>query len=111
MREATSSNLFIVKDGLLSTHPLTKNILPGISRLTVLSLCKELELEVSEMMFPVARMLEADEVFLTGTITDVLGVVEVDGVKIGNGKVGPVARKLNQALVARAQDPPCPDKN
>jgi D-alanine transaminase len=108
VREATSSNLFIAKNGVLFTHPLTQNILPGISRRMVLAMCEESGIEIVESFFDVGRMLDADEVFVTGTITDILGVVEIDGKPIGEGTVGPICRRLNRSLVERAENSPCP---
>jgi len=97
-REATSSNLFIVADGKLITHPLTPDILPGITRAKVIEICVEQNLHVSEQFYNKETLLKSDEVFLTGTITEVLSIVEIDGSKIGNGKVGPIAKQLFDAL-------------
>jgi len=102
VREATSSNLAIVKDGALITHPLTPNILPGITRLVVLELCKELNIPVEERFFTTAALYGADEAFLTGTVTEVLPIVTVDGKALGDGLVGPVTRRLYGALRQRA---------
>jgi len=97
-REATSSNLFIVTEGKLITHPLTPDILPGITRAKVLEICVEQNLHVSEQFYNKETLLKSDEVFLTGTITEVLSIVEIDGFKIGNGKVCPIAKQLFDAL-------------
>lgn len=101
-REATSSNLFIVADGKLTTHPLTPDILPGITRAKVIEICVEQNLHVSEQFYNKETLLKSDEVFLTGTITEVLSIVEIDGFKIGNGKVGTITKKLFDALKAKA---------
>ena len=102
-REATSSNLFIVADGKLITHPLTPDILPGITRAKVIEICVEQNLHVSEQFYNKETLLKSDEVFLTGTITEVLSIVEIDGSKIGNGKVGPIAKQLFDALIVRSK--------
>jgi len=102
VREATSSNLVIVKNGTLVTHPLTPNILPGITRFVVLALCKELSIPVEERFFTTDALYGADEAFLTGTVTEVLPIVTVDGKAIGDGLVGPVTRRLYAALRQRA---------
>jgi D-alanine transaminase len=102
VREATSSNLAIVKNGALITHPLTPNILPGITRIVVLALCKELSIPVEERFFTTDALYGADEAFLTGTVTEVLPIVTVDGKSIGDGLVGPVTRRLFAALRERA---------
>ena len=98
VREATSSNVFVVMDGIVVTHPLTSAILPGITRRIVLDLCRELGILFEERFFQIDEMLAADEVFLTGTTTEVLPLVEVDGKPIGNGKVGQVTNRLYAAL-------------
>lgn len=102
VREATSSNLAVVKDDTLITHPLTPNILPGITRIVVLELCRELSIPVEERFYKTDALYGADEAFLTGTVTEVLPIVAVDGKPIGNGLVGPVTKKLYAALRARA---------
>jgi D-alanine transaminase len=98
VREATSSNLFIVAGGRLHTHPLTRRILGGITRQVLLELCPGLDIAVVERYFNTEELYGADEVFLTGTITEVLPIVEVDGRKIGTGHVGPVTSRLYAAL-------------
>jgi D-alanine transaminase len=98
VREATSSNFYIVSGGRLITHPLTERILAGITRLVLLRLAPEIGIPVEERFFTVDEMMAADEAFLTGTTTEVLPVVTVDGAPIGNGKPGPNSRKLFEAL-------------
>lgn len=102
VREATSSNVAMVKNGALITHPLTTAILPGITRMVVLELCAKLGIPVQERFFTLDEMLAADEVFLTGTVTEVLAIVAVDAKPIGDGKVGPVTRRLYDAFRKRA---------
>ena len=94
VREGTACNVFIVDNGTLLTHPLTNNILPGITRACLIDICKNRDMPVRETFFDLKTMLAADEVFLTGTTTEVLPVTRVDGQAIGKGKPGPVARKL-----------------
>ena len=102
VREGTSSNLFIVSGGRLTTHPLTDNILPGITRMVVLNLCKVAGLDVKESFFGIDELLGADEVFLTGTVTELLPVVRIDDKAIGNGHVGPITRRLYDLLREQA---------
>ncbi len=103
VREGTSSNLFIVSGGRLTTHPLTDNILPGITRMVVLNLCKAADLDVEESFFGVDALLGADEVFLTGTVTELLPVVRIDDKSIGHGAVGPITRRLYDLLRKQAK--------
>jgi D-alanine transaminase len=103
VREGTSSNLFIVSGGTLFTHPLTPEILPGITRRVILDICRKLRLSVIEQFFTLEEALAADEMFLTGTIAEVMPVVAVDDEPIGDGSVGEISRKLHAELKDRMQ--------
>ena len=103
VREGTSSNLFIAKDGRLITHPLTEQILPGITRQVVMGICREERIVVEERFYDRAELAAAEEVFLTGTITEVLPITRIDGKVVGDGAVGPFSRRLYQQLLARIQ--------
>ena len=102
VREGTSSNLFIVSGGRLVTHPLTDNILPGITRMVVINVAKDAGLDVEESFFRTDELYGADEVFLTGTVTELLPVVRIDGKTIGDGKVGQTTRRLYDLLRKQA---------
>lgn len=101
VREGSSSNLFILSGENLVTHPLTPEILPGITRSLVLDICRVKGYPVKERFFDKSELYGAVEVFLTGTITEVLPVVKIDGRPVGNGKVGPVAVKLQEGLLGK----------
>lgn len=96
--EATSSNLFIVKNGELLTHPNGPHILPGITRHVVIELARKLDIPVKEVMFSKEELLAADELFITGTISEVSPYLEVEGQLIGSGQVGPITRHLQAAF-------------
>jgi D-alanine transaminase len=98
VREATSSNICIVTDGGVITHPLTPQILPGITRMVVIDLCRELNIPVSERFFKTDALYGAEEAFLTGTVTEVLPIVTIDSHRIGDGQVGPVTAMLYETL-------------
>jgi len=102
VREATSSNICIVADGTVITHPLTPQILPGITRMVVIDLCRELDIPVSERFFKTDALYGAEESFLTGTVTEVLPIVTIDRHRIGDGQVGPVTAKLYETLRQRS---------
>ena len=102
VREGTSSNLFIAAGGRLTTHPLTDYILPGITRMVILNICKDADLDVEESFFGTDVLMGADEAFLTGTVTELLPVVRIDGKSIGGGKVGPITRRLYDLLRKQA---------
>ena len=99
--EGTHTSLFAVKDGTLRTHPLGPLILPSITREVVLEIAKEQSVPVSEKPFSKSDLFAMDEVFVSGTTTDVTPVVDIDGKRIGSGKPGPVSKQLYAGLQAR----------
>jgi branched-chain amino acid aminotransferase len=92
--ECTADNLFIVKNGELSTPPLSAGALYGITRGTVMDLAKQLGLKVSEPNLTRYDLFCADECFLTGTGAEIMPVVKIDGRVIGTGKPGKFTRAL-----------------
>jgi D-alanine transaminase len=98
VREGTSSNLFIIVDQTLITHPLTPNILPGITRACLLQICRERSIPFQERFFDTNELYAADEAFLSGTTTEVLPLIEIDGHPIGQGGIGAISKKLLAAL-------------
>ncbi|MBW5445418.1 D-amino-acid transaminase [Cohnella sp. CFH 77786] len=94
--ESSASNVMIVKDGSLITHPANHLILHGITRAVVLRLAARAEIPTEERSFSVHELLAADEVLLTGTTIEVMPVIEVDGRTVGTGVPGPVTRRLQQ---------------
>ena len=92
--ECTADNLFLVKGNHLMTPPLYAGALYGITRGTVLDLARAEGLQVSEPNLTRYDVFNADECFLTGTGAEVVPVTKVDGRVIGNGKPGPLTRKL-----------------
>ncbi|HDI60548.1 MAG TPA: D-amino acid aminotransferase [Desulfobacteraceae bacterium] len=103
VREGTSSNLFIAKDGVLVTHPLNHQILPGITRQVIMDICRDEGIEVQERFYHRDELAAADEAFLTGTVTEVLPLVRIDGQAVSDGAVGPLARRLYRCLLERIQ--------
>jgi len=93
--EGSADNIFIVKDEELYTPPVMNN-LPGITRAVVIELAREEGYEVHEENFGIAELYTADEVFLTGTAAEIAPIVEIDGRVIGEGKPGPITRKLRE---------------
>lgn len=104
--EGSGENIFIVKDGVIKTPPLTA-VLPGITRASIITLAKDLGLPVVEDIFSRDELYLADEAFLTGTAAELTPVREVDGRLIGPGRPGPITRKLQAAFfaVVKGQDP------
>lgn len=99
--EATAANVFIVREGRLQTAPVTNYILPGITREVVLDLAREMAVPVDLIPFSPQEMMEADEVFLTGTLTEVLPVTEIDGHRVAQA-AGPLAFEFLRRLHSRA---------
>lgn len=96
VREGSSTNCFCVFDGVACTHPEGPNILSGITRTVVLDIARQLGIEVKQEPVHIDRFLSADEIFITGTNTEVMACTSIDDKIVGDGKVGPVARKLYQ---------------
>jgi D-alanine transaminase len=95
--EGSQSNLFGVFDGVLVTYPRCNYILPGITRQLVLGLAGRLGIPTREEPIRLDQLREADELFLTGTTTEVMPITTVDGRRIGGGAPGPITRSLLEA--------------
>lgn len=93
--EGASSNAWIVTaDGTLLTHPLDPQILPGVTRATVMDIARQEGLKVEERSFSKDEALRSREAFVTSATNIVMPVVEIDGVPVGDGRPGPLARQL-----------------
>ncbi len=97
--EGSSSNSFAVKAGIIYTAPCSNYILAGVTRVFVIDLAKKLGFEVREEFVSPEFYALADEIFLTGTTTEVMPVIRLDKKAVGNGMVGPVTRKLQKAFL------------
>ncbi|MFA4843333.1 MAG: branched-chain amino acid transaminase [Candidatus Margulisiibacteriota bacterium] len=102
--EGSGENLFMVKNGQLVTPPLSETILPGITRVCVMTLAaKELGIKTVERQVKQAELYTADELFFCGTGAQISPIVDVDGKKIGDGKPGSITRKLQKIYFAAAR--------
>ncbi len=103
--EASGENIFIVRNGILQTSPLT-SILPGITRDSVLTIARKLDIPVKEARFTRDEMYIADEMFFTGTAAEITPVREVDDRRVGGGKPGPVTKRIQEAFfdIVRGKD-------
>lgn len=99
--EGAHTNLFGVIDGVVRTYPRCNYILGGITRDVVIELAHDAGLPLREEPMLLADLARAEELFITGTTTDVTPVVKVDGRAVGDGRPGPVAAKLYERLSAR----------
>jgi len=102
--EGASSNAWIIdKNGAIRTRDTQANILRGITRQTLLGVMAREGLKVEERPFTVEEAREAREAFITGAGTLLLPVVKIDGQTVGNGAVGPVAKRLRQLYIEEAR--------
>jgi len=92
--EATGDNVFVVKKGVLFTPPTWMSPLKGVTRDAVIELALDEGIPVREDPLTLYEVYTADEVFLTGTAAELIAVSQVDGRTIGEGKPGPIARRL-----------------
>jgi branched-chain amino acid aminotransferase len=92
--EATGDNIFVVRGNSLVTPPSSEGALEGITRNAVMELAREAGYDVSEKRLSRYDLYTADEVFLTGSAAEVIGVVDIDRRQIGDGTPGPATRKL-----------------
>jgi len=97
--EGTATSVMIVREGELWTHPADQFILGSITRAVLLDLARQIGVSVREQTFTVADLLSADEAFVCGTTSHVTPLASVDGKTIGGGRLGPVSRRLHDALV------------
>ena len=103
--EGTSSSAFILDaQGVVRTQPLGHHILPGVTRRAVLRLAALEGVDLEERPFSVAEALSAREAFMTAASAFVLPVVEIDGVAIGDGRPGPIARKFRALYIDEARN-------
>ncbi len=96
--EGAKTNFFGVVDGTLRTHPCDSHILPGITRSVLRDLAAQLAIDVDESPITVDEIPGLSELFLTGTTTDVMPIVQLDGRFVGDGKPGELTRKLQRVL-------------
>ncbi|WP_042345237.1 D-amino-acid transaminase [Bacillus massiliigorillae] len=92
--EGSASNIAIVVDGKVKTHPANHLILNGIVRQVMLQTCVSNHIQVDEAPFTLEDLMRADEIFMTSTTSEITPIVEVDGTIIGNGMPGPITKKL-----------------
>ena len=106
--EGSAMNIFMVRDGVVITPPITDNILEGITRRTVMELAKnELGLPVVERSIDRTELYICDELFMTGSAAQIVAITKVDYRSVGKGEMGPVAGKLRELFneIVRARNP------
>ena len=96
--EGSGENLFLVWKNQLITPPLSASTLPGITRMTVLELARELGIPIEEKTVPREMMYAAEEMFFTGTAAEITPVRSVDRIPVGKGKRGPITARVQKAF-------------
>ena len=97
--EGSAENIFIVKNGMIKTPPLTADILDGITRNSVIRLIKSKKRKLVEKNITVNELLKADEVFMTGTAAEVKSVTKINKTTIGDGKPGKITKELQKSFM------------
>ncbi|PMP75408.1 MAG: branched chain amino acid aminotransferase [Chloroflexus aggregans] len=101
--EGSGENLFLVRNGIVYTPPLTSSILSGITRDTVMTLLRDLGIEVREQILPREMLYLADELFFTGTAAEITPIRSVDRLPIGIGRRGPITAAVQAAFFGIVQ--------
>ena len=96
LSEGSGQNVFVVSRGILFTPPFNGTLLAGITRDSVLTIADDLGIRAREQEMPRESLYAADEIFLTGTASEVTPVRSLDRIRIGNGKRGPVAEAIQK---------------
>jgi branched-chain amino acid aminotransferase len=96
--EGAGENIFVIKDGAVYTPDLSAGALNGITRNTVLHICKDLGLELIQKRITRDEVYISDEVFFTGTAAEVTPIREIDRIEIGSGSRGPITEKIQSAF-------------
>jgi branched-chain amino acid aminotransferase len=92
--ECTGDNIFIIKNGVITTPPISAGALAGVTRSVVFDLAAEFGIPIHEPMMTRYDIFTADECFLTGTAAEIIPAVKLDTRLIGDGKPGPITRRL-----------------
>ncbi|MBN1248995.1 MAG: branched-chain amino acid transaminase [Anaerolineae bacterium] len=96
--EGSGENIFVVRDGIISTPPLGSSILRGITRQCTITLARDLGYTLNEAFIPREMLYMADEVFFTGTAAEVTPIRSIDRITIGEGYRGPITQALQDAF-------------
>jgi len=103
LAEGTHTNVFFVKQGVVKTPALECGLLSGITRQVLLECCAEAGLPHEEGEYPAQALPEADEVFITSTLQEVMPVTKLDGRPVGDGRPGAVTKRLHALFTQRAE--------
>lgn len=98
LSEGSGQNLFLVRNNVIYTPPVTASILPGITRDSVITIARDLGFTLREEMLPRELLYIADEAFFAGTAVEITPIKSVDKMAIGNGRRGPITEAIQQAF-------------
>ncbi len=98
LSEGSGENIFIVKNGMIFTPPSSASILPGITRHCVFQLAREMGYKVKQQNLPRESLYVADEAFMTGAAAEITPIAQVDKIKVGDGRRGPITQAIQEAF-------------
>ena len=101
--EGSGENLFLIRDGVVYTSPMSSAILGGITRDAIMRIARDLEFEVREMQMPREMLYIADELFFCGTAAELTPIRSVDQIPVGSGKRGPITKQIQAQFLGIAQ--------
>ena len=98
--EGSGENVFVVAEGVVMTPPVSNSALPGITRNSVMTICRDFDIPVSEQVIQREMLYIADEVFFCGTAAEITPIRSVDRIKVGNGGRGPITKRIQDEFFA-----------
>lgn len=104
VRECGASNFYMIKDGVIHTHPTNNYILGGITRKKTLMFAGELGIPVEEREIAVEELQNADECFLTATPLEIVPIIQIDDLRVNNNEIGVITKRLHQYYRKRVYD-------
>jgi D-alanine transaminase len=104
LTEGSHTSVFGVIGGKLIVSPGSANVLPGITKAQILQLSASAGIEVKQTSLHADQLAEIDELFITATPEEIIGIVELDGKKVGDGRPGPITRRLQDAFQEAVSD-------
>ena len=99
--EGSGQNIFLIKDDEIVTPPIETGALNGITRRTAMQIAEDLNIKYSEVDITKEELFKADELFFTGTATEVIGIVSIDDLAISNEKPGEITNKIRTEYMDR----------
>jgi len=94
--EGSGENIFVIMDGVISTTPLAASILGGVTRDSVIKIARDLGYEVREQLISRDMLYIADEIFFTGTASEISPIRSIDRIPVGAGRRGPITQALQE---------------